>query len=158
MIKSTDLSWLAAVIEAEGSISIQTHIKSHNGFLIATPFIVIVNNDVGIIHEILRICCDLAIKARSVTRKQSTTVNVRIDGIKAVESLLGYIKGYMRSAKQGKALLVNDFMDSRKQKLQGPGQKILYYSRYEIELIHSIRANPLALTVDQMLACPNVLS
>lgn len=164
MVKETDLAWLASFIEAEGSISSQTTIRK-NGNLIITPFIRITNSSEMAIKEILRICEELNVTAKQYWRKDKHCVNlpicnVRIEGNYSVGTLIDNILPYLRTEKIENARKIREYIDIRQNGLltrNNKGQVIRNgYTKYEIELISSIRHHHNAKPLEELLRCNNV--
>lgn len=166
MVTETDLSWLASFIEAEGSISSQTYIRK-NGNLIITPFIRITNSSQSAIKEIKRICAELEIASKEYWRKPQYCVNlpvcnVRIEGSYAVGTLIDKILPYMKTEKIENARKIREFINIRKNGLltrNNKGQIIRNgYSKYELELITSIRHHYRATPLETLLQCNNIVA
>jgi hypothetical protein len=164
MVTETDLAWLASFIEAEGSISSQTTIRK-NGNLIITPFIRITNSSEMAIKEIQRICKELNITSKPYWRKEKHCVNlpvcnIRIEGSYSVGTLIDKIIPYLRTEKIENARKIREFIDIRKNGLltrNNKGQIIRNgYSKYEVELISSIRHHFKAKPLEELLRCNNV--
>lgn len=157
MVNDYDLSWLAAVIEAEGSISTQTTARKKDGHLVITPAIRITNSDDGINNEILRICTVLGVSASIRRRPENHVAMIRIDGMKSVDLLLTHIEPYLRSAKAHNATVLREFISLRKAKSMG-SFKDNPYTRNELELICSLRVHPCAIPLMELLKYPNVVN
>jgi len=154
LVNDTDLAWLSAVIEAEGSISAQATTRKKDGYLVLTPIIRIANNDNGINDEMLRICNELNVKATAFVKKNGTTTT-RIDGMLSVDLLLVHIQKYLRSSKVNNAEAMRKFIQLRRNK--SPGKfRLNKFNREELELICSIRTHSSAKTLDEMMQYPNV--
>ncbi len=155
MICSTHLAWLAAVIEAEGSITFQATRKKKDKHLVITPIVRIPNNDDGINNEILRVCNEKGIQASAFSKKNGVT-ETKIDGMLSVKVLLEQIQRYLRSSKSENAKVVMAFIKSRIEKSPG---KFQYhpYTLKELQLVDSIRTHSLAIALEEMMKCPNVV-
>jgi hypothetical protein len=164
------LSWFAGILDGEGSISVQVYTKP-DGDVRLTPFVLVVNTDVGILEG-----CDEALKAIGVVpnswRKPSSAwqknatwslpcMSVRADGAKKVRPILEAITPYLRSAKRRNAETILQYLDSRKErglKRDKLGRiNRVAYSRAEIELISSIRSHKRAKSSEAICLAPNVI-
>ena len=164
MVAETDLAWLASFIEAEGSISSQTTIRK-NGNLCITPFIRITNSSKMAINEIKRICEELGVTCKPYWRKEKHCVNlpicnIRIEGAYSVAILIDKILPYLRTEKINNANKIREYVSLRKNGLlyrnkSGQIQRN-GYTRYEVELISSIRTHYNATPLDKLLRCNNV--
>lgn len=166
MVVETDLAWLASFIEAEGSISSQTTIRK-NGNLVITPFIRITNSSQMAIDEIQRICDGLNIACKSYWRKEKHCVNlpicnVRIEGSYSVGTLIDNILPYLRTEKINNAHKIREFITIRKNGLltrNNLGQVLRNgYTKYELELITSIRTHHSATPLSRLLQCNNIVA
>jgi len=162
------LSWLAGVLEAEGSISVQAYIMNKKGGnLRLTPFVCLVNTDEAIINEAMRIMqMILAEDDRAKPRicghggTNRKCANLRIDGV-ACATIIEAIYPYMIGEKRRNAEVVLQYINGRKNslfirdklgRLQRNG-----YTKAEIDLVCSIRQHKTAKSSETLCQAPNVL-
>jgi hypothetical protein len=161
-------SWFAGILDGEGSISVQAYTKP-DGDIRLTPFVLVVNTDVGILEG-----CDEALKAIGVVpnswRKPSPAwqntaslpcMSVRADGAKKVRPILEAVMPYLRSVKRRNAETILQYLDSRKERglkrdKLGHIQRVAY-SHAEIELISSVRSHKRAKSSETLRLAPNVI-
>lgn len=164
MVKETDLSWLASFIEAEGSISTQTTIRK-NGNLLIVPFVRITNASQMAIDEIIRLCKELNVTAKTYWRKEKhchnlPICNVRIDGCYSSGTLLKELLPYFKTEKKENAKVLLEFIESRKNSFSRKANGTLTrngYTKYEVELISSIRKHHSATPIEVLLRCNNIV-
>jgi hypothetical protein len=143
--------------------------KSIHCLTVATPFVGIVNSDVGILNACREILCYLGVKYRDCNKaltegefKGSLDCrNLRIDGQQPVECLIKAVLPYLRSVKKQYAKKVLEYLESRKinglQRDELGRIRRCEYSRAEIELISSIRTHKRAKSSEAICQAPNVL-
>lgn len=164
------LSWFAGILDGEGSISVQVY-NLPDGRVRLTPFVSVVNSDLGILEGCREVLSDLNVKFRDCKKPLSTgegqftgrlhVSNIRIDGQKPVQVLLEAVAPYLRSVKREYAGKVLEYLDSRakrgfRRNENGHIQRV-EYSREEIELIASIRTHKRAKSSEAICQAPNVL-
>ena len=135
-----DLSWLAAVIEGEGCITIERGGKERrNGDRCLNPSVCIANTNADFISAVVAIFDRIGIPCHvsPKTRKEGwkPAFNVRTRGQNYVGKLLRLIEPYMRS-KRGQLQLVLRFIESRRQ-YEKP--RTVPYSDYERSIVGDIR-------------------
>lgn len=166
MVTETDLAWLASFTEAEGSISSQTTIRK-NGNLVITPFIRITNSSQKAVDEIIRICKELGVTAKSYWRKEKHCVNlpicnVRIEGCYSVGTLIDKIYPYLITEKRKNAEVIREYINERKNGLltrNNLGQVIRNgYTKEELIKICSIRHHCKAKPLEELLQCKNIVA
>ncbi len=162
------LAWLAGIIDGEGTVSVQVYTLP-DGRVRLTPFVGIVNSDVGILTECREILSSLGVKYRDCGKPLTTgrfagsllCTNIRIDGQKPVQSLLKIIGQYLRSVKREKAATLLTYLESRTSRLIKRDKlgriSRSEYSREEIELIASVRSHKRAKSSEAICRAPNVL-
>lgn len=171
------LSWLAGIIDGEGTISVQVYTKP-DGNVRITPFLCVVNSDEGILQEAWSILSSLCEsnkfgKPRICTSTKPGKVSVggcitglhtktiRVDGVGAkpvIEAILPYLRSTQKS-KAARVLL--EFFSIREStlikrdhlgRIQRSG-----YTRAEVELISSIRSHRIAKSSEAICSAPNVI-
>jgi hypothetical protein len=164
------LSWFAGILDGEGSISVQVYTLP-DGRVRLTPFISIVNSDIGILEGCREVLRDIGVKYRDCQKPVSggygefkgrlECKNIRIDGQEPVEMVIKAVLPYLRSVKKQYAKVVLEYLESRK--LHGLSRDHLgrvrrcEYRRWEIEMISSIRTHKKAKSLEAILQAPNVL-
>ena len=153
------LGWLAGIIDGEGSITAQVYTMP-DGRVRITPFVVITNQDLGIIDKCKEILIELNIKSRW-HRRQDGTFNGRIDGEKPVMNFIAIIEPYLWSYKRQNCKILNQYFDLRRKnrfKRNELGQLLRQpYCREEVELISSIRTHHRAKSSEAICLAPNVI-
>jgi hypothetical protein len=162
-----ELVWLAAMIEAEGSITFQT-VRRDGGRIIITPFVCFVNSDALLLSRVRGLLTRLAVDCKSrprscgFTRHSSTNLGcamVRVDG-EACQPVLEAILPFMVGAKRRNAKVVLRYLSSRKRRLlrrNRLGQVHRNgYTLAEIKLVTSIRTHISALSSETLRQAVNV--
>jgi hypothetical protein len=163
-----ELVWLAAMIEAEGSITFQT-VRRDGGRIIITPFVCFVNSDALLLSRVRGLLTRLAVDAKSrprscgFARHSSAKLPcsmVRVDG-EACQPVLEAILPFMVGAKRRNAKVVLRYLASRKRRLllrrNRLGQVLRNgYSLAEIKLVTSIRTHISALSSETLRQAVNV--
>ena len=160
------LSWLAGIVEGEGTISVQVYTLK-DGRVRLTPYICIVNTDQNILGEAKRILDTLTVKEKSNARRCSfvgTNVpcwNLRVDGeacLPVAKALLPRMVGNKRR----NAEVVIKYIEGRKKGLlmrdAGGRLQRVGYTYAEIDLISSIRTSRMAKSSETIRQAPNVMS
>ena len=162
------LAWLAGIIDGEGSVSVQVYTLP-DGRVRLTPFVGIVNSDVGILTECRSILAQIGVEFRTCGKPKTTgkfegrldCVNIRIDGQKPVRKLLEAVGPYLKSVKRRNAETILRYLDSRIERgLQRDAQgrvRRVEYSRAEIELIASVRSHKRAKSSTTICQAPNAV-
>lgn len=159
------LSWLAGIVEGEGSISVQVY-TLRDGRVRLTPYIAVVNTDMAIINEVRRIFDTLTVGEKSNARlcklkgTNKPCFTLRIDG----ETCLPVVKTlaqYMIGGKRRNAEVVRQYIEGRKSGLllrdtKGRIQRV-GYTHSEIDLICSIRSHARAKSSETLRLAPNVV-
>lgn len=161
------LSWLAGILDGEGTISAQVYTLP-DGRVRITPFFCIVNSDVGILSESKRILDQLCegqkfSKARICnhggTHKPTTVI--RIDGTgsrKPLEALRPYLRSSQKTKAADAVLEYFKLRDARMIKRDHLGRILRQgYTREEIELLCSIRSHSKAKSSEAICSAPNVI-
>jgi hypothetical protein len=164
------LSWFAGILDGEGTISVQIYTLP-DGRVRLTPFISIVNSDIGILEGCREILGDIGVKYRYCNPPLSggyggfkgrlDCKNIRIDGQEPVEMVIKAVLPYLRSVKKQYAAKILEYLESRK--LHGFSRdekgriRRCEYRRWEIELVCSIRTHKRAKSLETILQAPNVL-
>lgn len=162
-VPETEIAWLTAMIEAEGSITSSASLRS-NGNLSLVPVILFTNQDEQTIDEVHRILVALGIDHKTFWRKSDKNgnrmCNLRIDRFKQVEQMLKLMQPYMRSFKRNNAKVMLEFIASREKNrfIRSKNGQIVRnkYSKHECELVASIRTHQRALPLSHMLSASNV--
>jgi hypothetical protein len=167
------LSWLAGILDGEGSISFQVYTLP-SGRVRITPFVVVVNSDQGILDETYRIMWDLTessedARPRWCSHKKTQTGfasqkkchAVRIDG-RATRLVIEPIKDHLRShQKRRNAEVVLAYLDSRDAMLLKRDEKGRIerqgYTKEQVELVTSIRTHSKAKSSEAICQAPNVI-
>jgi hypothetical protein len=156
------LTWLAAVIECEGSISCQVYTLP-DGRVRVTPFVCVVNSDQCILKEAAKIFDLLGVKWRKCRHKGiNVPVSIyRCDGLKPVKVLLEAILPYMIGEKRKNAENILEYIQSRairgiKRNKLGHIHRV-EYSKREIELVTEFRTHKLAKSSETICRAPNVV-
>lgn len=162
------LSWLAGILDGEGSISVQVYTMP-DGRVRLTPFVAIANTDEGILSECCRIFAELGIIYRNCAKPLTEGEfkgklpcrQLRVDGQKPVETLLRAVGPYLRSAKAKYAENVLKYLESRKangfQRDEKGRVRRCEYTRAEIDLISSVRTGKRSKSSEAICQAPNVL-
>jgi hypothetical protein len=158
------LTWLAAAIECEGSISTQVY-TLRDGRVRLTPFVCFVNSDRLLLAEVARILDEIGIKWHSCKHGSKTNLPVstyRIDGMKPVKKLLEILFPYMIGEKRRNAVNVLSFIKSREergiQRNESGHIRRAEYSKREIELATEFRTHKKAKSSETICLAPNVIS
>lgn len=160
------LAWLAGVLEAEGSISVQVYTLP-SGRVRLTPYLCLVNTDQAILNlarKVLDQLCEGGKAARARYCGHGGTNKpchlLRLDGPNCkpvLEALLPYMVGEKRK----NAKVVIGFIrrrDKRLIKRNALGQiQRQGYTRAEIELVSSIRTHKTAKSSETICQAPNVV-
>jgi hypothetical protein len=134
-----------------------------------TPFVSIVNSDIGILEGCREVLRDIGVKYRDCQKPLSDGEfkgrldcrNIRIDGQEPVEIVIKAVLPYLRSVKKQYAATVLKYLESRK--VNGLSRDHLgrirrcEYSRVEIEMVSSIRTHKKAKSAEAICRAPNVL-
>lgn len=162
------LSWLAGILDGEGSISVQVYTLP-DGRVRLTPFVSIVNSDEGILTACREILTEVGVVHRNCGKPMTESgypgtlicSAIRVDGQKPVKKLLEQIQPYLRSVKRERAATILTYLASREERgLQRDklGRvRRAEYSRAEIELISSVRSHKRAKSSEAICQAPNVL-
>jgi hypothetical protein len=162
------LAWLAGILDGEGSISIQVYTLP-DGRVRLTPFVSIVNCDVGILTGCREVLAEIGVYYRDCKKPMTTgqfngslfCQNIRCDGEKPVRKLIEAVVPYLRSVKRRNAETILQYLDSRAKRLLDRDEKgrirRVGYSRAEIELISSVRSHKRAKSSEAICQAPNVL-
>lgn len=159
------LAWLAGVLEAEGSISVQVYTLP-DGRIRLTPFLCLVNTDMAILKETKRILDGLTFGLKAHARfcghgGTNTPCHVmRLDG-PTCKPVLEALMPHMIGEKLKNARVVCDFIKSRATGLllrdtRGRIQRV-GYTLAEIDLISSIRKHKSAKSSETLRQAPNVI-
>lgn len=161
------LSWLAGILDGEGSISVQVYTLP-DGRVRFTPFVSVINTDEGILVEVMRIFSELTANARSgkprLCKGQNQTNkpvwNIRCDGGPCVKAVLLAVRPYLYSSKRRNADVVLAYIASRDRNLLRRDEKGRIqrgeYTREEVNLICSIRSHKSAKSSEAICRAPNV--
>lgn len=157
------LTWLAAVIECEGSVSVQVYTLP-DGRVRLTPFVSFVNSDELLLKRVAETFDEIGVKWRNCKHSSPTVKPVstyRVDGVKPVKLLLTTILPYMIGEKAKNAQNVLAFIQSREERgiqrnelghiLRTP------YTRHEIDLITEFRTHTKAKSSETICLAPNVV-
>ena len=159
------LSWLAGILEAEGSISFQAYVKPNNTVMIQ-PYICITNTDNLILDESKRIL-NLILKDHKNAKPRicghSSTNKpcwiLRLDG-RAVKDVLIVLLPYIIGEKKRNAEVVIKYINGRSENLLSRDTlgrlKRNGYTRQEIELVSSIRTSKRAKSSETLRKASNV--
>lgn len=162
------LAWLAGILDGEGSVSVQVYTLP-DGRVRLTPFVSIVNSDVGILEGCREILSEIGVKYRDCRKPMTegefagslVCSNIRVDGQKPVKALLEKVAPYLRSVKRRNAEVILAYLESRERRgLQRDERghiRRVEYSRAEIELIASVRSHKRAKSSEAICQAPNVL-
>lgn len=171
------LSWLAGIIDGEGTISVQVYTMP-DGRVRITPFLCVVNSDEGILQEAWLVLSSLCESNKHGRPRMCTgtmpgkvsvsgcvtslhTKTIRVDGIgikPVVEALLPYLRSTQKSRA---ARVILEFLSIREAtlikrdhlgRIQRSG-----YTRAEVELICSIRSHKSAKSSEAICSAPNVV-
>ena len=153
------LSWLAGIIDGEGSITVQAYMMK-NGNLRITPFICINNNDYGIIDECKRILDEIGVTHRWYDRGDKVWIG-RIDGEKPVLALIDAIEPYLFSKKKDYCRVIREYIKDRSDNRftrNVLGQLIRNgYTKRQIDLISSIRTSARAKSSETLRQAANYI-
>jgi len=140
--KEIDLSWLAAAIEGEGSISfhIGSHIKRGGSPTEIVPMVCVYNTDWQFIDACYRAGCYvtggyITHRRRNPRHKPSWTLTWQ--GVKRCSKLLEAVLPYMKSDKKRRAELLLNYLKSRLTKGSGKGYNRI--SSEELVMLIEIR-------------------
>jgi hypothetical protein len=160
-----DLAWFTGVMEAEGTISAQVYTLP-TGRVRLTPFVCIVNSDMGILDECFATMAELTKDERSGPRwcghagTNKPCHTLRVDG-PGIKPILDAMLPHMRGEKRRNAKVMLEFIESRRNGLllrdsKGRIQRA-GYTRKEVELISSIRTHKVAKSFEAICEAPNVI-
>lgn len=153
------LAWLAGIIDGEGSITVQA-ITLKNGNLRITPFICINNNDMGIIKESQRILDEIGIQHRWYEKEDGVWIG-RIDGEKAVLTLMESVEPYLFSKKKDYCRVIREYIKDRDENRFNRntlGQITRKgYTKHQIDLISSIRTSARAKSSETLRQAANYI-
>ena len=162
------LAWLAGILDGEGSVSVQVYTLP-DGRVRLTPFVGIVNSDVGILNGCREVLAEIGVRYRDCKKPLTEgeyvgtllCQNIRVDGQQPVRQLLEVVGPYLRSVKRGYAETIIKYLDSRKENGFSRDEmgrvRRSEYSRAEIELIASVRSHKRAKSSEAICRAPNVL-
>lgn len=156
------LTWLAAVIECEGSISTQVYTLPDSRVRL-TPFVCFVNSDRLLLAEVARILDEIGVKWRDCkhTGKNLPVSTYRIDGVKPVKKLLEILMPYMIGEKLKNASNFLEFIKSREERGIERNElghiRRAEYSKREIELVTEFRTHKKAKSSETICLAPNVI-
>ena len=162
------LSWLAGILDGEGTISAQV-ITMSDGRVRITPFVGIVNTDEGILDGCREILNSAGVKHRTYAKPiigsgfegRIACANIRIDGHKPVQILLPLVMPYLRSVKREHAQKVLQFISMRTVGLFEHDERGRIrrreYTRAEVEILSSVRTHARAKSSETICEAPNVL-
>lgn len=135
-----DLSWLAGIIDGEGTITIR-YKNRRNANPILQPVFTVVNTNMKIMDEIERILRKLELPFWISNSKQTKNWKARkiveISGIKRLSKFLPIIEKYL-IGKQEECRLVREWCDKRLL-LYGKHGTHEYYSRQDFETLVKIK-------------------
>lgn len=141
-VKDTELSWLAGVIESEGSITLGR--AKNKGY--CSVFVHFCNTDLQMVAEVRRIYDALGLRywyrlgppeGRLGTKP---LVRMTVSSFPQVHTLLCAILCYMRSSKAARAEALIELAESRMPKRNRGSNKSRAYTQDEINLAENIRA------------------
>ena len=165
------LSWLAGILEGEGTLSFQVYTMP-DGRVRITPFCAVVNTDKGIIGEVCRIFDSLDVKWRNCVKKLSTAeggsfvgtkpvFNIRCDGQKPLRILAETLLPHMIGEKRKNAVAIIEFLNSRDERGLERNEKghirRAEYSKEEVRIVSSIRNSKRAKSSEAICRAPNVV-
>lgn len=162
------LSWLAGILDGEGSISVQVYTMP-DGRVRLTPYVCVVNSDPDILAESKRIFDELTSDAKTgksrITGKTGTNKpcsTLRVDGGPCCRAIINAVYPYLISAKKRNADVVLWYIASRERRLLENRNALGHvirspYSKEEIEMISSIRVHKLAKSSEAICRAPNVI-
>lgn len=157
------LTWLAVVIECEGSISCQIYTLP-DGRVRLTPFACVVNSDRLILEETIRIFELIGVKYRELLHSSPTNLQcstIRIDGMKPIKILLEAILPYLIGDKKRNAKNILEFIASREARGMQRNElghiRRAEYTKYEIDLVTQYRTHKLAKSSETICSAPNVI-
>lgn len=166
------LSWLAGILDGEGSISFQVYTLP-NGRIRITPFVCVVNSDKGILDESFRILNELTKDSTDARPRwcnsghggpksfasNKVCKTIRLDGV-AVRFVLEPVQHFLFSSKKNAAQVVLKYLDMRDKRLLKRDARGRIerqgYTREEVELVSSIRSHSLAKSSEAICLAPNV--
>jgi hypothetical protein len=168
-----DVAYLAGIIEGEGTVSFQAHIK-RDGLLRITPYVCVVNSDEGILNhcwELMNGLCEGSTNAFPrwcITKLKTSEAsfqgklvckNLRLDGV-ATRLVIDEILPYMKSVKKQYAENILRYIALREKEgliRNAKGQIIRAgYTWAQLELVAGCRKWARATTLERMKECPNV--
>ena len=156
------LTWLAAVIECEGSISCQVYTHP-DGRVRLTPFVCFVNSDQLLLKRVGEILDEIGVAYRDCKNKGTNkpVSTYRCDGVKPVKKLLETIVPYLVGEKTRNAKNILEFIESReKNGIQRNALGHIHraeYSYHEIDLITEFRTHGKAKSSTTIRLAPNVV-
>lgn len=168
------LSWLAGILDGEGTVSFQVYTLP-DGRIRITPFICVVNSDAGILDETFAILteltagstaakprwCNHAGRSASSFAGAKVCKTIRLDGVACrlvLEPLLPHLRSRQKRA-GAEAMLA--YLDSRAAGLllrDDKGRIVRQgYTRAEVDLVCSIRSHSKAKSSEAICRAPNVV-
>lgn len=161
------MAWLAAIIDGEGSITVQVVTKS-DGSIRLTPFVAINNTDEGILAKCRRILDSVGVGHQTHQHGVGSGFEsrlpcwlLRVNAGKRLKVLLPLLLPHLASVKHGYAEKVLEFIRLREIGLfehDASGRiRRREYNRAEIQLISEVRTHSRAKSLASMLAAPNVV-
>ena len=157
------LTWLAAVIECEGSVSCQVYTLP-DGRVRITPFVSFVNSDDLLLKRVAELFDEIGVKWRNCKHSTPTVKPVstyRVDGVKPVKLLLSTLLPYMVGEKRKYAENVLEFIRSREERLLIRNEKGCIkrspYTKREIDLVTEFRTHTRAKSSETICLAPNVV-
>jgi len=155
-----DIAWLAGIIDGEGSVSFQVTFRK-TGNLCIVPFITITNADEGILQNASRILNENSVKHDRQQQVKKTVFTLRVSRQEAISKLITLLKKELKSFKKDNLLVLEDFIQLRKDTLftrNSKGQLVRnMYTENQIRLMQSVRTRPDGHQLDRILSAPNVL-
>ena len=168
------LSWLAGILDGEGSITFQTTFRS-DGKLSVSPFVCVSNSDEGIIEEVKALFGALIANRKTGTvhcfaakpynrpssfASDKTCYTIRVNGT-ATKPILEAVLPYLKSVKRKHAQTLLTYLESRANGLLLRGQRGRVvrtgYTNAEIDLVVSTRTHKLAKSSETLRSALNIV-
>lgn len=123
-MQSTELAWLAGIIDGEGSIALFSN-QEQSGSWKIKPVVNFVNTDLGIINTALDILYRNDVKPYIVKRHQSKknknhkdVIEVKVSSVPEIKKFLELVSPYLKGEKKHKAEILLRYATRRDEKFK----------------------------------------
>ena len=164
-VTDCDLAWLAAMIEAEGSITATVHFRK-TGNIVIVPVVLFTNKDELLVRKVQETMANLGITLNTSERhckyngEKVKMYNLSVNRMGMVKKVINYIYPHIHGAKKKNANVVLEFIEDREENMlsrDGLGRIVRNkYSRDQVINISSIRSHSNGHPLERMLEAPNI--